>query len=98
MQKILIATIAMLISVATIAQKEIVWFDVGVKAQYGATGLFNSAIADSKDVDYIISKGYGIGGKLGINFGFNGLAIDVMASTGTQEFDNVMDNENAIQK
>ena len=98
MQKILIAAIAMLISVATIAQKEIVWFDVGLKVQYGATGLFNSGIADSESVDYIISKGYGLGGKLGINFGYNGLAIDVMTSTGTQEFDNVMDKENANPK
>lgn len=93
MQKILIAAIAMMISVATIAQKEIVWFDVGLKVQYGATGLYNSTIADSEDVDYIISKGYGLGGKLGINFGYNGLAIDVMASTGTQEFDYAKDNE-----
>jgi len=98
MQKLLIATVAMMISVAAIAQKQLVWFDVGLKAQYGATGLFNSAIADSDNVDYIISTGYGLGGKIGINFGYNGLAIDVMTSTGTQEFDNVMDNENANPK
>ena len=87
MQKILIAAIAMMISVATIAQKEIVWFDVGLKAQYGATGLFNSAIADAPNHDYYISKGYSFGGKLGINFGYNGLAIDVMSSSARQEFD-----------
>jgi len=98
MQKILIVAVTMMISLASIAQKEIVWFDIGLKTQYGATGMYNSAIADSDEVDYIISKGYGLGGKLGINFGFNGLAIDFMASTGTQEFDNVMDNENANPK
>ena len=98
MQKILIATVAMMISVAAIAQKQLVWFDIGLKAQYGVTGLYNSAIADSEDVDYIISKGYGLGGKLGINFGYNGIAIDVMTSTATQEFDNVMDSENANPK
>ena len=98
MQKILIATVAMVISVAAIAQKQLVWFDAGLKAQWGATGLFNSAIADSENVDYIISKGYSFGGKVGINFGYNGLAIDVMSSSGTQEFDNVMDMENSNPK
>lgn len=87
MQKTLIAAIAMMISVATFGQKEIVWFDVGLKAQYGFTGLYNSAIADSKEYDYKISNGYSFGGKLGINFGYNGIAIDVMMSQATQEFD-----------
>ncbi len=98
MHKMLITAVAIMISVAAIAQKQLVWFDVGLKAQYGATGLFNSAIADSPDVDYIISKGYSFGGKVGINFGYNGLAIDIMTSTATQEFDNVMDNENSNPK
>lgn len=98
MQKLLIAAVALMISTAAIAQKQLVWFDVGLKAQYGVTGLYNSGIADSEDVDYIISKGYGLGGKIGINFGYNGLAIDIMTSTATQEFDNVMDSENANPK
>jgi len=96
MQKLLIAAVALMISTAAIAQKQLVWFDVGLKAQYGVTGLYNSGIADSEDVDYIISKGYGLGGKIGINFGYNGLAIDIMTSTATQEFDNVMDSENVV--
>ncbi len=29
------------------AQKQIVWFDAGLKAQYGASGFYNSAIAVS---------------------------------------------------
>lgn len=68
-------------------QKKIVWFDVGLKAQYGATGLYNKAIVDSKDYNYKVSTGYSFGGKLGINFGYNGLAIDVMKSTAKQEFE-----------
>ena len=91
MQKILIAAIAMMISVATFGQKEIVWFDVGLKAQYGFTGLFNSAIADSPTWDYAISNGYSFGGKVGINFGYNGLSIDVMSSSAKQEFEFVED-------
>ena len=31
------------------AQKQIVWFDAGLKVQYGASGFYNSAIADFSD-------------------------------------------------
>jgi len=87
MQKILIAAVAMIMSVTAFGQREIVWFDVGLKAQYGFTGLYNAGIVDSEVYDYTISNGYSFGGKLGINFGYNGIAIDVMASNATQEFD-----------
>jgi len=70
-------------------QKNLVWFDTGLKVQYGAGGFYNKAIADAAGYDYKISTGYGIGGKLGINFGFAGIAIDVMRSTAKQEFDNL---------
>jgi hypothetical protein len=69
------------------AQKQIVWFDAGLKAQYGATGLYNSAIANASNYDYTISTGYSYGGKIGINFAYNGLSIDVMKSKATQEFE-----------
>jgi len=70
-------------------QKQIVWFDIGLKAQYGASGFYNSAIAasDNDKYDYNISTGYSFGGKLGINFGYNGLSIDVMRNTAKQEFE-----------
>ncbi len=70
-------------------QKQIVWFDIGFKAQYGAAGFYNSAIASSDNTtyDYNISTGYSFGGKLGINFGYNGLSIDVMKNTAKQEFE-----------
>lgn len=71
----------------TQAQKQIVWFDAGLKAQYGATGFFNPAIADFGDYNYRIGTGYSFGGKIGINFHFNGLAIDVMYNKATQSFD-----------
>lgn len=68
------------------AQKNnIWWFDAGVKAQYGATGLYNKAIADSGEFGYEISTGSSYGGKLGINYGYGGLAIDVMFSTASSE-------------
>lgn len=76
-----------LVSLQLYGQKKIVWFDMGAKVQYGAAGLYNAAIADSDGYDYNISTGYSYGGKLGINFGYNGLAIDVMRSTAKQEFE-----------
>ncbi len=72
-----------------LAQKQIVWFDAGLKVQYGATGFYNKAIADAPGFDYKIATGYSFGGKLGINFGFSGLAIDIMRSSAKQEFDNL---------
>lgn len=87
MKKALLLCMALAFTLGLSAQKQIVWFDAGLKAQYGFTGLYNSAIVDNAEVDYIISKGYGIGGKIGINFGYNGISIDVMRNKGTQEFD-----------
>ena len=72
------------------AQKQIVWFDAGLKVQYGASGFYNSAIADFADYNYRIGTGYSFGGKVGINFRYNGIAIDVMYNKASQVFD---DNE-----
>lgn len=82
-------TIAVLfISLSMFGQKKIVWFDIGLKAQYGAAGLYNAAIADNDSkYDYKIGSGFSYGGKLGINFGYNGLSIDVMKSKASQSFD-----------
>jgi hypothetical protein len=66
------------------AQKQIVWFDAGLKAQYGASGFYNSAIADFSRYNYQIGTGYSFGGKVGINFRYNGIAIDVMYNKASQ--------------
>ncbi len=83
------AFIFILLSFQFFAQKQIVWFDAGLKAQYGATGFYNKAIADAAGFDYKIATGYSFGGKLGINFGFSGLAIEVMRSSAKQQFDDL---------
>jgi len=85
--KHLLITIALFATLQMFGQKQIVWFDVGLKAQYGAGGFYNKAIADSKGYDYTISTGYAYGAKLGINFGYNGLSLEVMKSTAKQEFE-----------
>jgi hypothetical protein len=79
--------IGVLASFQLMSQKQIVWFDAGLKVQYGATGFLNSALLDSKDYDYKIATGYGFGGKLGINFGYSGLSLEAMRNTSKQEFD-----------
>ncbi|MBK6783343.1 MAG: hypothetical protein IPG79_05930 [Saprospiraceae bacterium] len=61
-----------------------------MKVQYGASGFYNSAIADFSDYNYRIGTGYSFGGKVGINFRYNGIAIDVMYNKASQVFD---DNE-----
>jgi hypothetical protein len=73
-------------------QKIYVWFDGGLKAQYGAAGFYNAAIGKSDRLDYTISKGYSLGAKLGINRGYNGLAIDVMRNSAKQEFQDLQNN------
>lgn len=76
-----------LISLQLFGQKQIVWFDIGAKVQYGAAGFYNSAIGNSDLFDYKISTGYGIGGRLGINFHNSGLSLEVMKSKASQTFD-----------
>ncbi len=69
------------------ARDGIWWFDIGAKAQYGAYGLYNSAIADSDVFDYNINTGYAFGGKIGINHDNTGITIDVMKGSYKQSFE-----------
>jgi hypothetical protein len=82
--KSLLLFVGIFLSLQSWGQKKIVWFDAGAKVQYGASGFYNAALANNSDYNYRIGTGYGYGGKLGINFGFNGLSIDVMRNTGSQ--------------
>ncbi len=79
----LLLFVGFLVSLQLYGQKKIVWFDVGAKVQYGASGIYNAALADNSNYNYRIGRGLGYGGKLGINFGYNGIAIDVMRNGGT---------------
>jgi hypothetical protein len=76
-----------IVSIQLSAQKKIVWFDAGLKAQYGAAGFYNAAVGSSDNYDYTISSGYAYGAKLGINKNFNGLSLEVMRNTAKQAFD-----------
>ncbi|HPQ22231.1 MAG TPA: hypothetical protein PK147_10290 [Saprospiraceae bacterium] len=86
MKKILLF-ILLITSGMAYGQKQIVWFDAGLKAQWGATALYNKALWDRNSAyDVGITTGYAYGGKIGINFGYNGVAIDLMFANGNQDF------------
>ena len=69
------------------AQKKLVWFDTGIKAQVGASGLLNKNFVDSEEFDYTIglTSGFGVGGRIGINKDYSGLSLEGMYVKGKQE-------------
>lgn len=86
MKQIFIA-LAFMLTFQAYGQKKIVWFDTGVKVQYGGAGFYNAAVASNNTYNYKIGSGLSYGGKLGINFNSGGLAIDVMRNSAHQIFD-----------
>ncbi|MFT6335604.1 MAG: hypothetical protein ACI86M_003544 [Saprospiraceae bacterium] len=86
------------ISTLSYSQKEIAWFDAALKVMYGSSSLLNNAAINSSNLDYEINFGNAIsyGGKLGINRGYNGLAIELMyASSGSKfEYNNELNVNN----
>ena len=103
--KALLYSLILLALNSATAQKKIVWFDAGLKGQIGNSSIFNKAVYDAENVNYELglTSGYSVGGKLGINFEYSGLAIDVMYATGSNIFTrsgqpdgNIKHNWNAI--
>lgn len=80
-------SVALLFSIQSFSQKITMWFDAGLKVQYGAAGLYNAAIGNSKLYDHGIGNAFSYGGKIGVNFGYSGISIDVMRSKLTQKFE-----------
>jgi len=60
------------------AQKMDFWLDAGLKVQYGATLLYNKAAGDDSNWDYTFATSTKFGGKLGINWNYTGVTLDVM--------------------
>jgi hypothetical protein len=77
--------IVMSFSCALNAQKEIVWFDAGLKAQSGISGLYNKAVLDLVPFDYELdfTSGYSFGGRFGINWENIGLSLEGMYANNT---------------
>jgi len=75
-----------LINVAS-SQASVWWFDAGIKAGYGPTGLYNKNITDSNDFNNDIAYGYSFGGKFSINYDNHGMTIDAMLSKGAHSYE-----------
>lgn len=73
-------------STLSYSQKEIAWFDTAIKIMYGNSSVLNDAAINSSDLNYELAFGgaLSVGGKFGVNKGYNGLAIELMyAQNGT---------------
>ncbi len=92
MKKITFLLLAFL-SLNVFAQKNIVWFDCGLKVQAGAGGFYNKAVGDSKNFNHEISYSSGLsyGGKIGINWQYNGISIEAYSAKGSQALENLGD-------
>lgn len=86
MKRILLL-VALFCSAGLFAQKQIVWFDAGLKAQYGASGFYSGAIEKATGYNHELglTSGFGYGGKLGINWQYNGLSLEAFYNKSRQD-------------
>jgi len=82
-----------LMSQFAIGQSQVWWFDAGVKASYGAAGMLNQSITDSKDYNNDIGSTYAYGGKISANYDNHGFTIDGMLNTGTHKMEDLLLNQ-----
>lgn len=92
-KKNLLLLVFLLVTAMSYGQKQIAWFDVGLKAMYGGSSLYNQAAADHPDLDYNLPFGnaYSIGAKFGINRNYSGLALELMYNSASHEFQYLKD-------
>lgn len=79
MKKLMFLAFMFSMWVQTDAQKMEFWLDTGIKVQSGATMLYNSAIGDDDSWDYTFATSTKFGGKLGFNWNYTGITLDVLA-------------------
>jgi hypothetical protein len=81
----------MLIHLNISAQKEVVWFDWGIKLQGGGRGFYNKAVEDAPKINHELglSTGQGIGLKLGVNWQYQGLSLEGFYNRGKQSLENL---------
>jgi hypothetical protein len=96
--KHLIFTLLTFFSMSLAAQKNIVWFDTGLKVQYGASGFYSKAIGDNADFNHELglTSGLGFGGKIGINWQYNGISLEAFSNRSKQAIENSKDPSNAL--
>ncbi len=75
------------------AQKMDFWLDAGLKVQYGFTALFNSNVTDGGEWDNTLTSGVKYGVKLGINWNYTGISLDVLTGTTNGVFQDIGTDE-----
>lgn len=63
------------------AQKMDFWLDAGLKVQYGFTSLFNANATTDGEWDNTLTQGTKYGVKLGFNFNYTGVSLDILTGT-----------------
>jgi len=81
MKKVLTLIIGLCFIQQLQSQKMDFWLDAGAKVQYGASMLYNSAIDSDPNYDLTIANSSKVGGKLGINWNYTGISLDVMVGS-----------------
>lgn len=73
------------------SQKQIIWFDCGLKVQGGSSGFYSKTIGDSKELNHELgyTSGYGYGAKLGVNWQYNGLSLEAFFNKSKQNIENI---------
>lgn len=88
MKKLLILVLSVCFIQYAQSQKMDFWLDAGAKVQYGTSMLYNSAIGDDPNFDYTLASSTKIGGKLGINWNYTGVSLDIMVGSLNGKFQN----------
>lgn len=97
MKRIIICALCFAFSLGlTNAQKLDFWLDAGIKVQYGFTALFNAnattANANGERWDNTLASGTKFGGKIGINFNYTGITLDVLSGRHSARFQSLGSN------
>jgi hypothetical protein len=73
------------------AQKEIVWFDWGIKLQGGPRGFYSQDIEKQTKINHELGllSGTGIGLKLGVNWQYQGLSLEGFYNKASQGVENL---------
>ncbi|MEO6131172.1 MAG: hypothetical protein ABIQ02_04950 [Saprospiraceae bacterium] len=63
------------------------WFDAGIKADYGPTFMYDHNVFDHGSYKHKITTGTAIGGRLGVNYGYHtGLTFEYASAVSRQDF------------
>ena len=89
--KNLLITALVLASMSLSAQKMDFWLDAGLKVQSGFSSLYNANAAEGEWAN-AIAKSTKFGVKLGINFNYTGVSIDIMQGKQNGKFMNQTGN------